>query len=596
MLHLTGYPEWTLDVLKTFRQLDSPAAGHPENHCPGVEVTTGPLGQGLANAVGLAMAEAHLAARYNREGFPVVDHYTYVFCGDGCLQEGVTSEASSLAGHLGLGKLIVLYDDNHITIDGGTELSFTEDVVRRYDAYGWHTLSVPTGNSDVAAIHAALEEAKSVKDRPTLIKVTTTIGFGSTLAGTHNVHGTPLGAEPLGKLKESLGYDATQHFIVRPDVSKALDSTQKGQELEQAWSDLFAKYSAAFPTEAAEFLRRTNGDLPAGWDAPENLPVLPSNADIATRKASGLILNHFSKTLPELFGGSADLNPSCFTYLDADKDFQKDSYSQRNVRFGVREHAMASVCNGLEAHGGIIPFCSTFLNFIGYAYGATVLSALSHHQVLYVFTHDSIFLGEDGPTHQPIEKYVTVRATPNTHFFRPGDWHETVAAYVSAIRSRNTPTVMSLSRQNLPATLPGTSVDGALRGGYVVVDVEEPDVILVGTGSELSLCVKAAAAVKGKVRVVSLCCWELFDANSVEYRKSVFPDGVPVLSVEAGSTFGWDRYAHASVGVDTFGASAPIPALTKHFGFTVENVAEKAEKVIAFYKGKAPTSRLDVPF
>jgi len=596
LLHLSGYPDWTLDVLKTFRTLHSPAAGHPENHYPGIEVTTGPLGQGISNAVGLAIAEAHLAAKFNKDGFPVVDHFTYVFCGDGCLMEGVSGEASSLAGHLGLGKLIVLYDSNHITIDGSTNLAFTEDVVKRYEAYGWHTQSVEKGDTDLDALNAAINKAKEVTDKPSLIRVTTTIGYGSTLAGTHAVHGTVLGAEVLGKLKQSLGYKIEESFKIPDEVYKAFDATEKGKKAEDAWNETFAKYSEKYPEEAAELKRRFSGELPAGWDAADKLPTYNSNADVSTRKASGTILNHFAKTIPELFGGSADLNPSCFTYIETDKDFQKGTYDQRNVRFGVREHGMAAICNGLFAYGGIIPFCSTFLNFIGYAYGATILSGLSQAQVLYVFTHDSIFLGEDGPTHQPIEKYVTIRATPNTHFFRPADFRETVAAYVSALRSRTTPTVFSLSRQNLPI-IAGSSVEAALKGGYVAKDVEgTPDLILVSTGSELHLCIGAADKINGKVRVVSLPCWELFEKNSLEYRKSVLPDGVPVLSVEAASTALWDKYAHASIGIDSFGASAPGNALAKEFGFTVENVTEKGNKVIEFYKGKTVPSKYDLPF
>eukprot|EP01127_Copromyxa_protea_P001407 TRINITY_DN11409_c0_g1_i1.p1 TRINITY_DN11409_c0_g1~~TRINITY_DN11409_c0_g1_i1.p1 ORF type:complete len:673 (-),score=190.73 TRINITY_DN11409_c0_g1_i1:39-1796(-) len=585
-----------MDTLKSFRQLHSIAAGHPENEFPGIEVTTGPLGQGIANAVGLAMAEAHLAATYNKEGLPIVDHYTYTFCGDGCLMEGVSGEASSVAGHLGLGKLIVLYDSNKITIDGDTDLAFSEDVVKRYESYGWHTLTVENGDTDIAAISEAIKQAKAVTDKPTLIKVTTTIGFGSTMAGTASVHGSPLGNENIKKLKTAFGLNPEESFVVPEDVYKTLDATEKGKNLEDSWNALFAKYEAQYPTEAAEFKRRQAGELPAGWDAEGALPVYSSEAAVSTRKASGLILNHFSKTIPELFGGSADLNPSCFTYLDDSKDFQKGSYENRNIRFGVREHAMAAICNGLAAYGGIIPFCSTFLNFIGYAYGATILSALSKAGVLYVFTHDSIFLGEDGPTHQPIEKYANARATPNTHFIRPADYRETVAAYVSAIQSRTTPTVMSLSRQNLPI-LAGSTVEGALKGGYIVKDVEgTPDLILIGTGSEVSLCIDAAAKIDAKVRVVSFPCWELFDKNPLEYRLSVLPSGVPVLSVEAAATFGWDKYAHASIGIDVFGASAPGGPLAKEFGFTVDNVVAKSTKVIDFYKGKNVTSKLEVPF
>jgi transketolase len=372
-------------------------------------------------------------------------------------------------------------------------------------------------------------------------------------------------------------------------VRKAYDHTETGKALEDQWNAKFAKYAAEYPELASEFKRRINNELPDGWE--KKLPTFkPSDPAAATRNTSGNVLNIASSILPELVGGSADLNPSCFTYLKTDKDFLKNHYDQRNIRFGVREHGMSAICNGLAAYGGIIPFCSTFLNFIGYAYGAVVLSALSHVRVLYVFTHDSIFLGEDGPTHQPIEKYALVRATPNIYFNRPADGNEVTAAYIAAIRSVHAPTVMSLSRQGLP-NLEGTSVEGALKGGYIIADVAHPSIILVATGSETKLIVGAKA--KGvNARVVSLPCWELFDEQPEEYRKSIFPDGIPVLSVEAGATLGWNKYAHASIGVDTFGASGTIPSLEKYFGFTVENVIEKSHQVIEYFKGKPVVSRL----
>eukprot|EP01126_Amoeba_proteus_P045369 TRINITY_DN5073_c0_g1_i7.p1 TRINITY_DN5073_c0_g1~~TRINITY_DN5073_c0_g1_i7.p1 ORF type:complete len:659 (-),score=101.61 TRINITY_DN5073_c0_g1_i7:224-2200(-) len=558
LLHLTGYPDWTMDVLKTFRQSKSMAAGHPESHYPGVEVTTGPLGQGLSNAVGLAIAETHLAAKFNKDGIKVVDNFTYVFCGDGCLQEGITSEASSLAGHLGLGKLIVLYDDNHITIDGSTDLSFSEDVCKRYESYGWHTQVVKDGDKDLEAIDAAITAAKAVSDKPSLIKVNTTIGFGSLMAGTGEVHGSPLGVKGVAHLKTFFGYDPNEFFHIPDEVYKVMDGTKKGKELEDEWNSSFAVFTDKYPNEATELKRRFSGTLPEGWD--QNLPTFSEkDPAISTRKASGQILNHFASKIPDLFGGSADLNPSCFTYLNSDKDYLVGSYDQRNVRFGVREHAMAAICNGLHAYGGFIPFCSTFLNFIGYAYGAVILSSLSEVGVLYIFTHDSVLLAEDGPTHQPIEKYAVVRSTPGINLFRPADSKETLAAYLSAIRSRKTPTVFALTRQNVP-NLAGTSVEGALRGGYVVNDPQgaSPDIVLVATGSELSLCVGAASRSSAKVRVVSLCCWELFEQQPLSYRESVFPSGVPVLSVEAGSAFGWERYAHASIAIDTHGMSANL--------------------------------------
>jgi len=595
LLHLTGFKAWTIDVLKTFRQIGSPAAGHPENHFEGIEVTTGPLGQGISNAVGLAMAEAHFAARFNKPDFKVIDHYTYVFCGDGCLQEGISSEASSLAGHLGLGKLIVIYDDNHITIDGETELSFSEDVLKRYEAYGWHVDHVEHGNNDLSALDAAISRAKTVHDKPSFIKVTTVIGFGSAKQGTEGVHGSPLGDEDVANVKKKFHFDPTKFFFVPDEVRPVFDKTAKGAALEAEWNALFAKYAVAHPDLAAELKRRINNELPEGWD--KGFPTFKvEEAAAATRTTSGKILNHFAAKIPDLIGGSADLNPSCFTYLKSDKDFLEGHYDQRNIRFGVREHGMSAICNGLAAYGGIIPFCSTFLNFIGYAYGAVVLSALSHLGVLYVFTHDSVFLGEDGPTHQPIEKYALCRATPNLHFWRPADGNETSAAYVSAIRSRHTPTVMSLTRQNVP-NLAGSSVEKALKGGYILADCEgAPELVLVATGSETELVAKAQDKVGVKVRVVSLPCWEIFDTQPLDYRLSVFPDGVPVMSVEAAATSGWERYAHASVGIDRFGASAPGAAIAKEFGMNVDNVVAKAKQVAEYYKGKSVASRLLRPF
>jgi len=592
LLHLIGHPFWTLDVLKRFRQISSPAAGHPESVYPGIEVTTGPLGQGLANAVGISMGSVHMAARFNKPGYDLFNHYVYAFCGDGCLQEGITAEACSLAGHLGLGNLIVLYDDNKITIDGETELSFTEDVNKRMEAYGWHTQVVVDGDHDLDGINKAILEAQKVKDRPSFIKVSTTIGFGSPKQGTEAVHGSALGDDAIRIVKQKFGFDPEKKYFIPDEVKAFYDLTEKGKRWQNEWTEKFEKYILEYPELGKELKRRIERELPANWE--KCVPTFkPSDKPAATRITSGIVLNKLSEVIPELFGGSADLNPSCFTYLKSDKDFQKGTYDQRNIRYGVREHAMSAISNGLASYGTFIPFCSTFLNFIGYAYGAVVLSALSHIRVLFVFTHDSIFLGEDGPTHQPIEKYALCRATPNLHFFRPADGNEVSACYISAIRSVHTPTVMSLSRQNLP-NLEGTSIEGALRGGYIVSDNPKPSIILVATGSELHLCVEAKDKVNA--RVVSLPCWEIFDRQSVDYQRHIFPTGIPVLSVEAGSTTGWSKYSHAAVGIDTFGASGTIEQLMKHFGFTVENIVDKAKKTIDFYAGKTVESRLDHPF
>lgn len=586
MLHLTGY-DVAIDDLKKFRKVGSKTPGHPESfETPGVEVTTGPLGQGLSNAVGMAIGERHLAARYNKEGFPVIDNHVYVFCGDGCLQEGVTSEASSLAGHLGLGNLTVLYDDNLITIDGETHLSFTEDVKLRYEAYGWHVQEVADGNHDLDAIRRAIEVAKKVTDKPSLIKVRTTIGFGSKKEGTEGVHGSPLGDEDLANVKKKLGLDPALKFQIPDEVREFYGKfAGKGEELQKQWEELFEAYAQKYPELAAEFRRRIAGDLPEGW---ENVLPLnkPGGAEEATRKSSGVCLNKLAELLPEIVGGSADLNPSTLTYLTCSKDFQKESPEGRNIRFGVREHGMAAICNGLAAYGGFIPFGATFLNFIGYALGAVTLSALSHLQVFYIMTHDSIGLGEDGPTHQPVEKFVVCRTTPNLQFIRPADVTETAAAYIAGIRKKLGPTVFALSRQNLPP-LKGSSVEGALKGAYVLQEPEgdaKPDIIFVSTGSEVSIAVQAADSIKDKkVRVVSMPSWELFEDQTHEYKSSVFLPGVPVISLEAGSTLGWDRYAHASIGVDRFGVSGPYKDVYKYLGITAEHLVEKAQVVLEYY-------------
>ena len=601
MLHLTGYPNFTMEDLKQFRKLDSKTPGHPETGANkevhgGIEVSTGPLGQGLSNAVGFAIAEAHLRATYNRPSFPIFDNYTWVFCGDGCLMEGVTSEASSMAGHLGLGKLIVLYDDNNISIDGSTDLAFTEDVGKRYESYGWQVLTVENGDDDLAAIEKAIEEAKADETRPSLIKVRTTIGKYSAKQGTSKVHGSPLGPEDLSNVKTQLGFDKDQTFVVSDSVYKVFDHTQAGQEAEGKWNALFKSYGEKYPELAAEIKRRFSGELPSSFK--DALPKYTAgDAPNATRKLSQAVFKALGPLLPELVGGSADLNPSCLTYIESSHDFQKGKEDGRNIRYGVREHAMASITNGLAAYGGFIPFCSTFLNFLGYCQGAVTLSALSQLRAIYVFTHDSIGLGEDGPTHQPVEKNVFVRSTPNMAFLRPADGNEVNGAYICALENSTRPSLLALSRQGVPQ-IEGTCTASVAKGAYVVQDVDgKPDLILAGTGTELTLCVEAAKKLTGKkVRVVSMPCWEYFDEQDLEYRKSVFLDGVPALSVEAGSTLGWSKYVHASVGIDSFGASAPVADVFKKFGFTVENVVEKATKLAEFYSSRPVPSQLDVPF
>eukprot|EP00002_Diphylleia_rotans_P025438 TRINITY_DN502_c0_g1_i1.p1 TRINITY_DN502_c0_g1~~TRINITY_DN502_c0_g1_i1.p1 ORF type:complete len:673 (-),score=161.00 TRINITY_DN502_c0_g1_i1:147-2165(-) len=590
MLHLSGY-DVTMDDLKSFRQLDSKTPGHPENFItPGIEVSTGPLGQGLSNAVGLAMAERFFAAKFNTAECPdLVDNYTYVICGDGCLQEGITSEASSLAGHLALGKLIVLYDDNHITIDGPTDITFTENVLARYESYGWHTLVVEDGNNDFESIGKAVEEAKKVTNKPSLIKIRTYIGFGSTKQNSEKVHGAPLGKDEIVNVKKHFGFPEDVSFHVPEEVSnhyKELKIT--GASLESEWNAKFAKYAEANPQKAAELTRLIKGELPEGWE--NALPrYSPSDAAKATRQLSEICINKLAQVLPEFLGGSADLAGSNLTDIKGDKDFCKEHYDGRIIRFGVREHAMAAICNGLQAYGGLIPFCATFLNFVGYCAGAVRLSALSHHQVIYVMTHDSIGLGEDGPTHQPIETVPYLRSMPRMYTFRPADGNEVTASYIKAISSRDRPSTLCLTRQPLP-NLVGSTVEKALKGAYVLHEgSEKPDATLISTGSEVSLCEEVAKALPNlKIRIISAPCLELFEEQTKEYQESLFVPGSPVISVEAASTFGWHKYAHAPIGIDRFGASAPIKDVYKKLGLTADVIAAKVQAAVNFYNGNAP--------
>lgn len=604
MLHLTGY-DLAIEDLKQFRQWGSKAPGHPENFCtPGVEVSTGPLGQGISNAVGLAIAEKHLAAEFNKDGFEVVDHYTYVICGDGCLQEGVSSEASSLAGHLGLGKLIVLYDDNKITIDGNTSLSFTEDVQKRYEAYNWHVSVVEDGNYDHEAILRAVEEAKKVTDKPSLIKIRTTIGLGSKKENTHSVHGSPLTADDLAEAKTKFGLKGDETFYVPEQVKKYYDKTVSGAELEAKWTSLFEAYAKEYPELASEYTRRFEGRLPADWK--KDLPVYtPADKALATRQFSEIALNAVATALPEVVGGSADLTPSNLTKLTMSGDFQKDTPIGRYIRYGVREHGMAAISNGLFAHGGLRPFCATFYNFIGYALGAARVSALSRFGVIYIATHDSIFLGEDGPTHQPIEMNASLRAMPNMYVYRPADGNETVGSYICAVEKSTTTSVLALTRQGLP-NLVGSSREVVAKGAYVlqhfnkgtrVDELEgEADVVIAASGSEVALAVEAAALLTGyKVRIVSVPCRDLFDEQSVEYKKEVLGEGIPVISVEAAATFGWSDYSHSQFGLDRFGASATIAQLKDQFGFNAQTLADETRKLVKFYDSRSAPSLFDYP-
>jgi transketolase len=590
LLHLTGYDSVTLDDIKQFRQLGSRTPGHPENfETQGVEVTTGPLGQGIANGVGLAMAEAHLAARFNKPDAKIIDHYTYVILGDGCNMEGVSGEACSLAGHLGLGKLIALYDDNHISIDGSTDVSFTEDVGKRFEAYGWHVQAIPDGDTNLDAIAKAIENAKAVTDKPSLIKVRTTIGFGSpNKANTAGVHGAALGGDEVKLTRENLGWSYEPFTLPEDALGHMRKAVERGASLESNWNSLFATYKAKYPMEAAEIERMHSGKLPEGWE--KTLPVYtPNDKGLATRQTSEKTLNAIAPALPEMIGGSADLTHSNLTLLKISGDFQKGQYENRNLRFGVREHGMGAICNGIALHNsGLIPYCATFLVFADYMRAAIRISALSEAGVIYVMTHDSIGLGEDGPTHQPVETMASLRAIPNLLVFRPADGNETSGAYKVAIESRKRPSLHALTRQALP-NLEGSSIENTAKGAYILSDDGgTPDIILMATGSEVHLCVEAAKTLRGegkKVRVVSMPCWELFDEQSEAYKESVFPKAVKKrLAVEAASSFGWHRFTGdegAMISIDRFGVSAPGGVALEKFGFTVENVIAKAKEVLA---------------
>ncbi|KAH7915989.1 Transketolase, thiamine diphosphate binding domain-containing protein [Hygrophoropsis aurantiaca] len=593
LLHLHGY-KLSMDDLKAFRQLDSLTPGHPEaHHTDGIEVTTGPLGQGFANGVGLAMAQEHLGAVYNRDNFELVNNYTYVFTGDGCLMEGVASEAASLAGHLQLGNLIVVYDDNHISIDGDTAVAFTENVEQRFLSYGWQVLHVDNGDSDLAAIHDAIVAARAEKNKPTIIRLRTTIGFGSKQQGTHGVHGSPLKADDIQSLKTMFGFPPDQTFHVPKETYDTYRAAAlRGARLESEWASLLSAYGKQYPNEHAELTRRISGKLPEGWE--KTLPVYkPSDPAQASRKLSEIVLTAITPAIPDLIGGSADLTGSNLTKVKGTVDFQPPStklgtYAGTYIRYGVREHGMGAIANGLSAYGGIVPFVATFLNFVSYAAGAVRLSALSKHQVIWVATHDSIGLGEDGPTHQPVETAVHLRAIPNLDFWRPADGNETSAAYLVALQSTETPSVLSLSRQNLP-NLEGSTIERASRGGYVVHEVEGEDLTIVSSGSEVSIALEAASKLVAeglKVRIVSLPCWSVFDKQDAQYRLSVLRSGAPILSLEALSTTGWQKYSHEQFGLPAWGASGPYQKVYEKFGITGTNIASVSKKVISFYKQK----------
>ncbi len=589
MLYLTGY-DVSLEDIKNFRQWGSRTPGHPEyGHTPGVETTTGPLGQGVANAVGMAMAERHLAARFNRPGHEVIDHYTYVICGDGDMMEGIASEAASFAGHLGLGRLICIYDDNKISIEGKTEITFTEDVARRFDAYNWHVQKVEDGN-DLNAIDTAIKTAQAETGKPSLILLRTHIAYGSpNKQDSHEAHGSPLGDEEIRLTKKNLGCPENECFCVPDDpIASCRSCVDKGAAFEAAWKEKFAAYQAQYPDLAKELADALNGVLPQGWDT--GLPDFAGTSSIATRAASGKALNALAAKIPALIGGSADLAPSNNTFINGAKEFQKTDYSGRNIRFGVREHAMASVMSGMALHKGVKPYGGTFLVFADYMRPAMRLAALMKLPVVYVLTHDSIAVGEDGPTHQPVEHVASLRCIPGMTVIRPADAAETVEAWKTALTSSG-PVSLILSRQNLPILdrKRYPSAENLKKGAYTLSDFngKPPEIILIATGSEVQLALTAGDRLAEQgiaVRVVNMPSWELFEKCSQEYKDSVLLPNIKArLAIEAGISMGWDRYVGdkgAVIGMNGFGASAPGNIVMQKFGFTVENVVNKAIELL----------------
>jgi len=582
LLHLTGY-DVSLNELKNFRQWGSITPGHPEyGLTPGVEMTTGPLGQGFATGVGMAIAQAHMAAIFNKPGHELIPSYIYGIVTDGDLMEGIASEAASMAGHMSLGRIIYLYDDNHISIDGSTDLAFTEDRAMRFESYGWHVQKVEDGN-DVEAIDEAIRNAKA-DPRPSIIMCRTTIGFGSPKKqGTSKAHGEPLGDEELNAAKENLGWPTEPRFFISDDVlefyRKAVD---QGREREFDWKMKFEAYGRLHPNLGSELSRRIAGDLPDGWDV--ELPTFPADAKgMATRASSGKVINALAPILPELIGGSADLAPSNNTMIADSPAFQKESFEGRNFHFGVREHAMGAVLNGMTLFGGVIPYGGTFLIFSDYMKPAIRLAALSHIPSIFVFTHDSVGLGEDGPTHQPVEQLAMLRATPNLFVIRPADANEVREAWKVAVSRKDGPTVLALTRQAVPTFEPA-NVPTVEKGAYVLKDFGEPEIILIASGSEVGLIMSAAEKLheEGKgVRVVSFPSWELFEKQDDAYKESVLPKNITArLAVEAGASFGWERYAESVIGIDHFGASAPAKIIFEKFGFTVENVVSRAKELL----------------
>ncbi|MDE7295904.1 MAG: transketolase [Clostridia bacterium] len=590
LLYLYGYG-LTKEDLMNFRQLDSKTPGHPEyGHTVGIETTTGPLGQGIANAVGMAVAEAHLAARFNRPGYKIVDHYTYALCGDGCLEEGISYEACSFAGTHELGKLILFYDDNDITIEGNTDITFKENVAERFKAQNWQVLNVDlVANPDaVTLIGNAIKKAQRETKKPSIIICKTKIGYGTPLEGSHKCHGSPLGVENLQKTKEKLGWSSEPFEVPDEVFEHTAKAGKRGAKIQREWELMFREYEKRYPAEAAEYKAAMKGELP---DLAANADLFAFDKPMATRQTSSVVLNKIAALVPSLMGGSADLAPSNLSDMkNTDKitygDFTPESYEGRNMHFGIREHAMAAIANGMQLHGGIHAYCSTFFIFSDYCKHAMRLSALMNIPVIYILTHDSIGVGEDGPTHEPVEQLIALRSIPNMKVYRPADGKETAAAWISALTG-TAPTALVLTRQNLPQY--AESGLKALKGGYVLEDCDgTPDVLLIASGSEVEQCVgaKAELAAKGvKARVISMPCFEEFEKQSDEYKESVIPSSVKArVCVEAGSPYSWYKYAGDKgeiIAMSTFGASGPAAQLFKKFGFTVENVVEKAMKSLA---------------
>ena len=590
LLHLTGY-DLSLDEIKNFRQWGSKTPGHPENILtPGVEITTGPLGQGFANGVGMAMASAHLAAKFNQKDFPVIDHNIYAIVSDGDLMEGVASEAASLAGHLKLGKLIYLYDDNRVTIEGFTDLAFSEDVPKRFQAYGWHTTTVEDGN-DLEAIDAAIREAQSISTQPSLISVKTTIGFGMPTAGTRKAHSDAPGEEAVRETKRHLGWPEDRQFFIPDEALEHFrQSVTRGEKLESEWNELVTNYQKKHADLSQLWRTTMSGELPEGWE--KHLPTFADAKAMATRAASGEVINSLAPHLPMLIGGSADLGPSNNTDIKGGGDFEAGTYEGRTIHFGVREHAMGSTLTGMSLNGGLIPYGGTFMTFSDYMRPAIRLAALSEVQVVYVFTHDSVGLGEDGPTHQPVEHLAALRSIPHLFVIRPADSHEVREAWRTAILRRNAPTALALTRQKV-ALIDRTkfsSAEGARKGAYILAEAENaaaPQLILIATGSEVSLALEAREKLQAEgisTRVVSMPCWELFEEQADSYRDEVLPHTVTAkLAIEAGVRQGWDRYVGPGgdvICLDRFGASAPGDVALKNLGFNVENVVKRSRALV----------------